>query len=166
MNSLRKIVSGGQTGVDRAALDLAIQLRIDHGGWCPAGRLAEDGPIPARYHLQELASPNYLDRTRRNVLDSDGTLVICPRAPSGGTLQTIRMAIQARKPFWVIQCNRRITWKWLAKSIQEHSIEILNVAGPRASRWDDGYSKSQQVLARLLQEIDPSRWTQPPADGG
>jgi hypothetical protein len=76
------------------------------------------------------------------------------------------MAIDASKPFWVIQCNRRIAWKWLARSIQENSIEILNVAGPRASRWGDGYVKSQQILARLLQEIDPQRWTQPPADFG
>jgi hypothetical protein len=75
------------------------------------------------------------------------------------------MAIQANKPFWVIQCNRRITWKWLARSIHDHSIAILNVAGPRASRWDDGYSKSQQILARLLREIDPS-WIQPPTDCG
>ena len=71
-----KIISGGQTGADRAALDAALELSIPHGGWLPKGRKAEDGPVSKRYRLQELASPNYRDRTRKNILESDGTLIV------------------------------------------------------------------------------------------
>jgi hypothetical protein len=76
MSGLQRIVSGGQAGVDRAALDWAIARGIPHGGWCPAGRIAEDGMIPERYQLRETASPGYRERTRRNVEDSDGTLIL------------------------------------------------------------------------------------------
>ena len=81
--TLRTIVSGGQTGVDRAALDVAIMLGFAHGGWCPAGRLAEDGPIDAHYALRETASAAYDVRTERNVVDSDGTLVLASGEPRG-----------------------------------------------------------------------------------
>ena len=89
---LRTIVSGGQTGVDRAALDVAIALGFAHGGWCPAGRLAEDGPIAARYALRETTSAAYDVRTERNVLDSDGTLVLASGEPRGGSALTCRLA--------------------------------------------------------------------------
>jgi hypothetical protein len=81
--SLLKVISGGQTGVDRAALDAAIELGLDHGGWCPRGRPAEDGVIPARYRLTETRESTYPTRTRYNVLDSDGTLIIRPAYGSG-----------------------------------------------------------------------------------
>src|SRR5210317_1948565 len=80
-----RIVSGGQTGVDRGALDAALTLGRVCGGWCPEGRLADDGPIPARYPLQELPGGGYRARTRRNVRDSDATLIVTFGAPTGGT---------------------------------------------------------------------------------
>lgn len=85
---VRRIVSGGQTGVDRAALDVAMQLSIEHGGWCPRGRLAEDGTIPSRYDLRETRSAKYHVRTERNVVDSDATLILYRKSLTGGTLLT------------------------------------------------------------------------------
>ena len=97
-----RIVSGGQTGVDRGALDAAIELGIPHGGWCPCGRLAKDGEIPARYGLTETESPDYALRTEKNVLDSDGTLILCRGRPRGGTDLTLRLARQHDKPHLVL----------------------------------------------------------------
>jgi predicted Rossmann fold nucleotide-binding protein DprA/Smf involved in DNA uptake len=97
---VRKIVSGGQTGVDRAALDIALALGIPCGGWCPRGRGAEDGVIPARYPLQETCSHDYAERTRRNVIDSDGTLILAIGALHGGTLLTAQLAEKAASPVW------------------------------------------------------------------
>ena len=90
---IRKLVSGGQTGADRAALDWAIAHAVPHGGWCPAGRLAEDGPIPVCYGLVELAGAGYHERTRANVRDSDATLIVSIHAElTGGTLLTAKAA--------------------------------------------------------------------------
>ncbi len=86
---IAKIISGGQTGVDRAALDVAIELELPCGGWCPRGRLAEDGTVPDRYPLQETRSAEYAERTERNVIDSDGTLIIATRPLTGGTALTV-----------------------------------------------------------------------------
>ncbi|MCX7173435.1 MAG: putative molybdenum carrier protein [Proteobacteria bacterium] len=93
MNSVRgqivtKIVSGGQTGVDRAALDWAVQQGIPHGGWCPKGRIAEDGAIDSRYELQETNSAKYPQRTKQNIIDSDGTLILNSGELDGGSLET------------------------------------------------------------------------------
>src|SRR5688572_12994856 len=93
-SSVQRIVSGGQTGVDRGALDAAIALGIEHGGWCPRGRLAEDGQIPRRYQLTETKTSKYRERTERNVLDSDGTLILFRALLSGGTELTRRLAVQ------------------------------------------------------------------------
>lgn len=83
---MEKIVSGGQTGVDRAGLDFAIALGIPHGGWCPKGRKAEDGPIDNRYQLQETPRADYLQRTEWNVRDNDGTVIFTVNATlSGGS---------------------------------------------------------------------------------
>ena len=89
---IRKIVSGGQTGVDRAGLDVALFLQVQHGGWCPLGRLAEDGQIPAKYELKETESSEYGFRTEQNVIDSCGTLILYCEKMSGGTFLTYRMA--------------------------------------------------------------------------
>ena len=96
--NVRRIVSGGQTGVDRAALDMAIAFEFEHGGWCPQGRLAADGRIPCRYHLVETNSANYPVRTRLNVLDSDGTLILHLGNLSGGTELTRQVAEAYHKP--------------------------------------------------------------------
>lgn len=100
------IVSGGQTGVDRAALDFAIARGYPHGGWCPRGRRAEDGVLHDRYQLVETESRNYRQRTRRNVTDSDATLILSIGEPEGGTLTTLRYAQQYSKPMQVVSLDR------------------------------------------------------------
>src|SRR5437868_610576 len=111
---IRKIISGGQTGVDRAALDVALELGIACGGWCPKGRLAEDGPIPERYPLKETNLPVYPQRTEWNVRDSDGTLVLTLGSPAkngelapegSGTALTIELARRQKKPCLVVDLN-------------------------------------------------------------
>ncbi len=124
-----KIVSGGQTGVDRAALDVAIRRGIDHGGYCPRGRRAEDGVIPARYALVELESDDYAERTERNVIESDATLVIRRDEPSAGTDVTIALAYTHRRPLLV--CDPRDDVD-AARSFL-HAHRVVNVAGPRES---------------------------------
>ena len=101
-----KVISGGQTGVDRGALDAALDLGLACGGWCPAGRLAEDGTIPERYPVSELASAGYAERTAQNVADSDGTLIICSGEPIGGTRETVERCIGLQKPHFAIDCER------------------------------------------------------------
>jgi len=131
-----KILSGGQTGVDRAALDFAIQHGIDHGGWCPRGRPAEDGPIPSRYHLQETESPDYNNRTERNVLDSDATLIIARDEPlMGGTAFTHELAVKHRRPVLVIyeSGGLEISTTKIKQFLKQHVVQTLNVAGPRES---------------------------------
>src|SRR5262245_49786666 len=99
--AIRKIVSGGQTGVDRAALDVADELHLERGGWCPKGHLAEDGRVPDKYPLQETTTAQYTERTALNVRDSDGTLVLTVGTPSGGTAYTIECARRFGKPHLV-----------------------------------------------------------------
>src|SRR6516225_901027 len=97
-----KIISGGQTGVDRAALDFAIRHGLEHGGWCPKGRKAEDGAIPRRYHLQETDSPEYAERTVKNILAADATLIIVREEPlTGGTALTFELAEKHGRPVLV-----------------------------------------------------------------
>jgi hypothetical protein len=134
---ISKIVSGGQTGVDRAALDVAVKLGIPHGGWVPKGRLAEDGTLPAIYRMRETPTAEYAERTEKNVIDSDGTLIISRGELTGGSEITRQMAITHERPWLHVDLNRtsafvsavRIT-EWLSG----HGIKILNVAGPRSSK--------------------------------
>ncbi|ROQ93526.1 putative molybdenum carrier protein [Desulfosoma caldarium] len=148
-----KVVSGGQTGVDRGALDAALDLGHPCGGWCPRGRRAEDGRIPDRYPLQEHASSAYRARTEANVLDSDGTLVFCRGKPSGGTALTIRLAHQHHKPCLVISLDGALDLKAMARHIrswgESHGIRVLNVAGPRESE-NPGL---QQLVAAVMREV-------------
>lgn len=146
-----KIVSGGQTGVDRAALDAAIALGLPHGGWCPKGRKAEDGIIAAKYHLTETPSEEYSERTEWNVRDSDATLILVQTEPMGGTLYTIEMAQKHQKPCKIVflyEAESKIDEivSWLA----EHKVEVLNVAGPRASQGDAVYRVAFEVLMVLF----------------
>ena len=150
---LKKIVSGGQTGADRAALDFALRLGIPHGGWVPKGRRAEDGPLPDRYVLKETSTANYPERTEQNVVDSDGTLVISHGSLTEGSAYTIEMAIKHGRP-WLHLDMERLTLQeasqrlrsWMATS----SIEVLNVAGPRQSNDSRIYDT---VLAVLLASL-------------
>jgi hypothetical protein len=97
-----RLVSGGQSGVDRAALDAALELGIPCGGWCPKGRKAENGAIPARYPFVETPSGGYSQRTRWNIRDADGTLILSWGKPTGGTLLTVKECRSAGKPHVVI----------------------------------------------------------------
>lgn len=160
---IRKIISGGQTGVDRAALDVAIHLNVPHSGWCPRGRRAEDGPLAPIYQLQETESFNYAERTEKNVIDSDGTLILHQGPLTGGTLLTVQLAQRWSKPFFTV--DLACPWnghagpmidhdnspnmpsvagvssdespsrepRSLLSWIVAHRIETLNVAGPRES---------------------------------
>ncbi len=151
---ISKIVSGGQTGVDRAALDTAIALGFDCGGWCPAGRRAEDGPIDAAYPLTETPVPNYAVRTKWNVRDSDGTLVLSTLPLTGGTLLTEREAARCNRPCLVVDLFDDTGFdealieaeRWIA----QNRIEILNVAVPRESSRPGIGAKAALFLRALL----------------
>jgi len=145
------IISGGQTGVDRGALDAAIELGLPHGGWCPAGRKAEDGVIPDRYTLQETDSPEYHVRTERNVIDSDGTLILYRGELSGGTKLTHRFAVQHRRPFLLIDLAQEVSPAEIRAWIAENRITRLNVAGPRESSEPGIAQQTKQLLRAVLQ---------------
>jgi hypothetical protein len=145
-----KIVSGGQTGVDRAALDAAIALGIPHGGWCPKGRLAEDGTIPPQYRLVETDLPDYAERTERNVLDSDATLILCRGQPTGGTELTRRLARRHGKPHRVVDLDQPIDWPAIRRWLARHGTGTLNVAGPRESQCPGIHAQAAEFLRELL----------------
>ena len=144
------IVSGGQTGVDRAALDAAQELDLPHGGWCPRGRLAEDGVIPDCYHLTETESADYPVRTERNVLDSDGTLIIYRRRLMGGTDLTRRLAVKHRKPCCLVDLGQDTGTERVRRWLARHRIRVLNVAGPRESTAPGLGPAAVQFLTDLL----------------
>ncbi len=150
---VQKIVSGGQTGVDRVALDVAIFLEIPHGGWCPRGRLAEDGTIPIQYQLTETDSSDYLVRTQRNVVESDGTLILYQHRMTGGTKLTAKFARQHARPVMAVDladqdagCRTDDVRQWLL----ENSIYTLNIAGPRASGAPDIGAKAEAFLLTVF----------------
>ena len=144
---LEKLVSGGQTGADRAALDVAIRHGFPHGGWCPKGRKAEDGPLGGQYNLVETPSGNYLQRTEWNARDSDGTAIFTiARELTGGSLRTAKFAQKHGKPWIHISANvigYRDPALLLQQFVAENGIQVLNVAGPRASKesgvWQYAY---------------------------
>ncbi len=148
-----KIISGGQTGVDRGALAAALAAGAECGGWCPVGRLAEDGRVPDRYPLIELPGGGYPERTARNVADSDGTLIITFGEPQGGTRATIDCCAERQKPHAELDASRVSTSdaaKFARMFIDQHSIRTLNVAGPRASEAADAYGYAYAVVEMLL----------------
>lgn len=150
---LVKIVSGGQTGADRAALDSAINHIIPHGGWCPNGRLAEDGILDSRYTLQETESKGYRQRTRQNVVDSDGTLILNIGELSEGSLTTLRFAERFGKPCLVIQLDEEAEPENVLRAMEwahAHSIAILNIAGPRESKRPGIYAVTMNFLSALF----------------
>jgi len=132
---IEKIVSGGQTGADRAALDWAIENGIPHGGWCPKGRLAEDGPIPGCYDLTETPSAGYPQRTEWNARDSDGTAIFSiGHKLTGGSRATVEFATKHKKPLIHICREDENPASKVLHFIRSNGIRILNVAGPRASK--------------------------------
>ena len=135
-----KIVSGGQTGADRAALDWAIARGLPHGGWCPRGRRAEDGKIARRYRLVETPSESYIQRTEWNVRDSDGTVILSlSRTLTGGSSKTAEIAGQRGKPWLHLprDASAGDAGERLRRFVRQHGIRVLNVAGPRASAEPD-----------------------------
>lgn len=148
-----KIISGGQTGADRAALDWAIERGIPHGGWCPATRKAEDGPLPSKYQLTETDSLGYRARTVRNVRDSAATLIVNLGLLEGGSLETMRIAERRGMPVRVVQAEE-ISGEMieaLQRWMQDAQIEILNVAGPRESKRPGIYSATYDLLNSLYE---------------
>ena len=147
--ALERIVSGGQTGADRAALDWAIAHRMEHGGWCPRGRRAEDGRIARLYQLRETPSHDYAQRTRWNVRDSDGTLIFS-RSPelSGGSAYTARCAERLGRPWQHVHPGADSTASVVA-FLEHGRVRTLNVAGPRASGDPRIYEYVYSVLQQL-----------------
>ena len=159
-----KIVSGGQTGADRAGLNWAIRHGLEHGGWCPRGRRAEDGSIPARYCLRETLSASYIQRTEWNVRDSDGTVIftIAERL-SGGPLRTLEFARRYRKPRLHLSASAKPNAASALKEwLQQYRIRVLNVAGSRASKEPD---VGRFVRCVLDQALGPNRKTRPRRQG-
>jgi hypothetical protein len=145
-----KIVSGGQTGVDRAALDVALRLGLPCGGWCPRGRRAEDGAIPERYPLVETPDARYPQRTRWNVRDSDATLVLHSGPPRGGTALTLRLLARTGKPALRVDLDGESDPAALGEWIGRLGIRVLNVAGPRESEAPGVGGKAARFLEGAL----------------
>jgi hypothetical protein len=156
---ITRIISGGQSGVDRAALDVGLEIGIDCGGWCPLGRRAEDGVIPDHYPLRETPAADYEQRTEWNVWESDGTLLLTVGPVGGGTGYTQEIAEAIGRPHLVIDLSdvdagnereddlqRTLNW------IETERIAVLNVAGPRESKCPGVYTSASDFLRRLLQQ--------------
>lgn len=151
--NIQKIISGGQTGVDRAALDAALDHGLSVGGWCPKGRRAEDGGIPDRYPLTETPSEDYAQRTAWNVRDSDGTLLIAPTSLEGGTALTRSVADEQGKPVLHVRPSDPVPVPMIRAWATENSVQVLNVAGPRQSEADGIYDVARKTIDALLEAI-------------
>ena len=157
-----KIVSGGQTGVDRGALDAAIARGFPYGGWCPEGRKAEDGVIPRNYSMTELPGAGYRQRTKRNVIDSDGTVIIYFGFLKGGTEQTVMYCIKERKPYLLLDAEEIPTKRAsqrILDFIRRNGVSILNVAGPRAGEEPRGHEYAEKAISGFLNMLKGS-WTE------
>jgi len=151
-----KIVSGGQTGVDQGALAAALAAGAACGGWCPEGRRSEEGPIPAMYPVAELPGTGYRARTLQNVLDSDGTAIIYHGDLEGGTRLTWVLCEQHGRPNLLIDTSalshdRAVNA--LVEFVTGNSLEVLNVAGPRTSKWPGAFENAQAVVAGMLERF-------------
>ena len=154
MVKIDKIISGGQTGADRAALDFAIANGIPYGGWLPKGRKTEDGTLDLKYHLQEMPTTDYPKRTEGNVLDADGTVIVSHGFLTGGSALTAEFAKKHKKPWIHIDLNElaiKEAAQRLDSWLTSHEIKVLNVAGPRARKDPAIY----EATLRLLEETFP-----------
>jgi hypothetical protein len=153
LSSYLTIISGGQTGVDRAALDWALHNKIPCKGWCPKGRLAESGPIPARYPLTETDSPELSIRTEYNVRDSQATLIIYHSIMDPGTLLTMQFCQQYKKNMMEVDLSRESNPREIVSWITEKKIETLNIAGPRESQSPGIYNAAIGLLNEIYNLI-------------
>lgn len=150
---MKKIISGGQTGVDRAALDAALDFNFQCGGYCPKGRLAEDGIIDYQYPLIEHSSKYYSKRTLENVLYGDGTLLFFNKKLKGGTALTAQFCKEQNKPIALIdafQSSNLQAYNVALSFVIQYEIEVLNFAGPRKSQWQDGYEYAYMCIESLI----------------
>ncbi len=147
-----RVISGGQTGVDRAALDVARELEIPCGGWSPKGRRAENGPIPEWYPLSEMPSSRYSVRTAKNVREATGTLILTWGQPTGGTALTVKLARKHWKPFLVVDLARGGDPETVRDWLRKNEIKILNVAGPRESRSPGIHDQAVGFLKQVLKK--------------
>jgi hypothetical protein len=169
---LGKIISGGQTGVDRGALDAALVAGFACGGWCPANRGAEDGELAERYPLTPLPAASvgevslnrearhlaeqYRARTLKNVQDSDGTVILFSGTLSGGTLLTQKLCVREKKPFIVIDAQALTKLRAadvIGRFVDENEIQVLNVAGPRLSGWPKGYIFALGTIGAVISRV-------------
>ena len=157
---IKKIISGGQTGADRAGLDFAIWHDIPHAGWCPKGRLAEDGIIDHRYCLRETSTANYPQRTEKNVLDSDGTVIftIAPHLTEGSR-KTASFATKHGKPFIHLHSQMYNCQQGLLSFINENHIQVLNIAGSRKSKEPDICEFVKRTLEEPFFPRPSASWT-------
>jgi len=147
---IRRVISGGQTGVDRAALDVALELGIECGGWCPKGRRAEDGHIPGKYPLMETPARHYAQRTQWNVRDADATLILCHGTPRGGTAKTADFAEALGKPYLMVDLDQPPDMHGIRNWLDARSISTLNIAGPRESQSPGIYAEACELLRQLF----------------
>ncbi|EGV18864.1 putative molybdenum carrier protein [Thiocapsa marina] len=162
-----RVVSGGQTGVDRAALEAASALALPIGGWCPRGRRAEDGPIPERYGLRESPNADYAERTEWNVRDSDATLILHRGPMRGGTRLTAELARRLGKPLLARDLRERIDVRAIADWLVANHVRILNCAGPRESGAPGIGEESRRIFAALFRVWVPlSEGCPPDASAG
>ena len=152
-----KIISGGQTGVDRAALDFALEHGIEIGGFCPKGRIAEDGVIDLRYDLTELLTNDYSQRTLKNVVSSDATLILYFDKLSGGTLNTRNYCMEEKKPYLLIDVSKKTLKSYgneVLDWILKNNVQTLNLAGPRHSKCELCYELTKSLLAFVFNSRD------------
>ena len=149
---LKKIISGGQTGVDRAALDVALELGLDRGGWCPAGRAADDGPIDARYPLTETNEMDHTVRTGYNVRESDGSILIYSGQLQGGTFYAVEMARHHGKPAMAIDMENPPPPSEVGDWITENAIATLHIGGQREASAPGIYARAYTYIRRCLED--------------
>ena len=147
---INQIITGGQTGVDRAAMDFALEYHIQLGGWCPKGRKAEDGIIEKKYPLRETPSEHYAQRTKWNVRDADGAIVITRGTIFGGTAVGVSHAKSLNKPIQIVDLNKPPAVSAIRQWIQTHEIKNLGIGGPRESHCLGIYSEAKAFLKELF----------------
>ena len=155
-----KVVSGGQTGVDQGALAAALATGTACGGWCPQGRMSEDGTIPPMYPVVELAGAGYPERTLQNVLDSDGTAIIYNAVLEGGTRLTRTYCEEHDQPFVLIDAANMSQSEAVAALVEfvtGNDVGVLNVAGPRASKWPQAFGVTKGLVTAALERMAEAR---------